>query len=103
VERRPPGASRLGKEVAALQYRLVGAGAPAPWPSPPPLPGVREWQRDGDDLLVTLDARPGVSVGVRDLLAALETLGTHPPPALIRRTVLLGSDGGGTLAAPSEP
>jgi len=99
VEHRPTAAPGLGKEIAALEYRLVGAAA-AGCPGQPPLPGVLEWTRDGDDVLVTLDARNGTGVGLRDLLAALKQSGMPSPPR-IQRSVLLGG-WGGPCGAPPE-
>jgi radical SAM family uncharacterized protein/radical SAM-linked protein len=55
----PDGAPSLGKAVATSRWRLRRiAGAP-PWPAVCGLPGVLEWRTDGDELVVTVNARQG--------------------------------------------
>jgi len=101
VEPRPAGAPGLGKEIAALRYRLHPADGGIPWPAAPPLSGVLGWEREGDDLLVTLPARAGgeAGVGLREVLAALG-VEAHGGAVRIAREVLLGG-GAAATAGPS--
>ena len=73
----PEGARSLGKSIAACRYRIVRPGGTGGWPVPAALPegiaaGVLDWQAEGRQLTVTLNARQvdGPTPGVKALLTA---------------------------------
>jgi radical SAM family uncharacterized protein/radical SAM-linked protein len=69
--RLPEGSPSLGKAVAASRFRLRRLPDGPPWPPRPELPGVLDWVVNGDDLVVTVNARQvdGPTPGPRELLA----------------------------------
>ena len=69
--RLPEGSPSLGKAVAASRFRIRRLPDGPPWPPRPELPGVLDWVVDGDDLVVTVNARQvdGPTPGPRELLA----------------------------------
>ncbi|MBI4916750.1 MAG: TIGR03960 family B12-binding radical SAM protein [Acidobacteria bacterium] len=68
--RLPEGSPSLGKAVAASRFRIRRLPDGPPWPPRPELPGVLDWVADGDDLVVTVNARQvdGPTPGPRELL-----------------------------------
>ena len=77
-ERLPEGSPSLGKAVGACRYRLRRLPGMPAWPDSRGGPGeasggVLDWRVDGDDLVVTLNARQtdGPTTGAKALLAAL--------------------------------
>ena len=68
--RLPEGSPSLGKAVAASRFRIRRLPDGPPWPPRPELPGVLDWVVDGDDLVVTVNARQvdGPTPGPRELL-----------------------------------
>jgi hypothetical protein len=96
-ERLPEGAPSLGKSVAASRYRLRRlAGMPA-WPHAPAaigdaFTGILDWRVEGDDLIVTANARQsgGPTPGAKTILAALGVPDEQIPlvPVLREATIL---------------
>jgi radical SAM family uncharacterized protein len=92
-----PGVPSLGKTVAACRYRLRRAPGMPVWPASPEGTGelavsVLAWLVDGDDLIVTLNARQadGPTPGVKTLLAALGVREqVRPLVRVLREAVLL--------------
>jgi radical SAM family uncharacterized protein/radical SAM-linked protein len=68
--RLPEGSPSLGKAVAASRFRIRRLPDGPSWPPRPELPGVLDWVVDGDDLVVTVNARQvdGPTPGPRELL-----------------------------------
>ncbi|MFI5143558.1 MAG: TIGR03936 family radical SAM-associated protein [Thermoanaerobaculales bacterium] len=103
----PEGAPSLGKAVAACCYRVRRTPETAPWPElapADPIAGVQVWRVDGDDLLVTINARAadGGTPGVKKLLASLG----HPPAlasrfGVIREAVVLAVADRAVATSPS--
>ncbi len=95
-ERLDEGAPGLGKAAAACRYRLRRPSGVAPWPASPRAlgdlaAGVLDWACDGDELGVTLNARPsaGPTPGVKALLAALAVPEDAWPLVAVTRERLL--------------
>lgn len=93
AQSRPSGSTGLGKDIAALRYRLTDSSGTQSWPHSPPLPGVLGWEVVGYDLLVTLGAGAGggAGAGLRDVLAALD-VESRDRSLRITRDVLLPTD-----------
>ena len=100
-ERLAEGAPSLGKAVAASRFRIRRLPEAPPWPEASALPGVLDWRVDGDELLVTLNARQvdGPTPGVREVLAATgvpeDALRTVP---VVREALLLAARAVGSAA-----
>ncbi|OYV92797.1 MAG: hypothetical protein B7Z68_09705 [Acidobacteria bacterium 21-70-11] len=92
----PEGSPSLGKAVAACRYRLRRlAGMPA-WPHAPAalgdgLAGVLDWRVEGDDLVVTANARQsdGPTPGAKTILAALGIPDEQVPLVPVLREAML--------------
>jgi len=95
-ERLDEDAPGLGKATAACRYRLRLPSGVASWPvSPRALgdlaAGILDWACDGDELAVTLNARPsaGPTPGVKALLGALSVPEDAWPLVAVTRERLL--------------
>jgi radical SAM family uncharacterized protein len=94
------GAPSLGKSIAGHRYRILGApGLPA-WPAaaPPALDGVLAWSVEGDDLIVTVNARQadGPTPGVKQLLSAAGVAAERSVDVRVTRetlSILVGEGG----------
>lgn len=93
----PDGTPSLGKSVSACRYRLRRPPGLANWPASPndlgeSAAGVLEWRVDGDELVVTLDARQagGHMVSAKVLMAAAGVPAeVSPHLRVVREAVLL--------------
>jgi hypothetical protein len=91
------GTPSLGKAVSACRYRLHRPPELATWPASPnnlgdSAAGILEWTVDGDELVVTLDARQaaGHAVSPKVLMAAAGVPGdVKPHVRVVREAVLL--------------
>jgi radical SAM family uncharacterized protein/radical SAM-linked protein len=99
-----PGEPSLGKQVAACRYRIRSLPEAAPWPPQRPgavaeLTGLLEWRMEGDELLVTLNARQsdGPTLSPKGLFAALGIPGElHNALRITREATLLEPIGAGS-------
>ena len=96
-ERLPEGSPSLGKAAAACRYRLRRLPGMPAWPhaliaASDGVPGILDWRVEGDDLVVTANARQsdGPTPGARTILAALGVPDERIPLVpVLREAVLL--------------
>jgi radical SAM family uncharacterized protein/radical SAM-linked protein len=95
-ERLTEGTPSLGKAVGACRFRLRRLPEMAAWPESATVlgalaAGVLGWQKDGEDLLVTLNVRPtdGPTPGIKAVIAALGVSEEHRPRVPVVREALI--------------
>ena len=84
----------LGKQIATARVRIRRCARVPAWPEhPPEVAGLLDWRIDGDDLVVTVNARQvdGPTPSARDILTALGVAAEVLPRVPVVREALVAA------------